>query len=226
MPPAFSSLVKKTAISGQERFLRRWHLRLQRATPRHNRATPRSPKNTAGRRQPATTVFNFRAPALVGAINPPLQHVVPGCLRSLGTQLAGANVPPLHNCASIAFAAPDTQSVGAIRPPLHHVARPLSRPAHAAVRLKHAVSAPCALAASACLGAQLVGVVRPTPHNAPPAASAACARSWLAPTGRHCTMCPGRLRDMRTQLVGTNGPPLHHAPWPLPRPGHAAGRRR
>eukprot|EP00873_Tetraselmis_striata_P012093 jgi/Tetstr1/432357/TSEL_021754.t1 len=95
----------------------------------------------------------------------------------MDTQMAGANVPHLHDCASIAFAAPDTQLVGAIRPPLHPVPRPLSWHAHAAVRLKDAVSAPCALGASACLGALAVGTVKPSMHNAQPAASAAFARS-------------------------------------------------
>eukprot|EP00873_Tetraselmis_striata_P024561 jgi/Tetstr1/444825/TSEL_032667.t1 len=28
-------------------------------------------------------------------------------------------------------------------------------------------------------------------------------------------MCPGRFRDIRTQLVGTNGLPLHHVPGRL-----------
>eukprot|EP00873_Tetraselmis_striata_P011954 jgi/Tetstr1/432218/TSEL_021674.t1 len=130
MSPAFGSPVKKTAISGQERFLSRWDLRLQRDTQRPNRAAPRSPRNAAGRRQPDTTVFRPRATALVGAIRQSLRHVPPVSLRGLSTQLASANGPPLH----VVFQWP-------------------SQP-------------------WTC--------------------------SWSAPSGRHCTLCPGRFRGMHT----------------------------
>eukprot|EP00873_Tetraselmis_striata_P039963 jgi/Tetstr1/460227/TSEL_005542.t1 len=73
-------------------------------------------------------------------------------------------------------------------------------------------------------GTRLVGVIGPPLHHVPRPLSqlghAPCrARSWSAPSGRHCTVCPVASSVRGKKLVGSDGPPLHVVPWLLSQPG-------
>eukprot|EP00873_Tetraselmis_striata_P041994 jgi/Tetstr1/462258/TSEL_000656.t1 len=226
MPPVFGSPVKKAAISMHERSMRRWDLRLQSLTPRHNRAAPCSSMLAVARarswmvddiivRACSTTYARFCSPGtqLVGANMGRRCIMCPDRFRGQGTQLVGAIGPPLHPCHPAASAAPPgTQLVGDIGPPLHKVPRLLPQPGYAVGRHQRASTAP---------GAPTAFAVQP--HNSSAPTSRLCtmcpgrfrgppgtALSWSTPTGRRCTMSPGSFRSPGTQLVGAIGPPLQH----------------